>query len=416
MKLGFLFHIYQPPLQSDAVVKSIAETSYLPLIKLLKKRREFKLTLNIPLSLLEHLDRLGYLQFINDLKELIKIGQVELVGSGAYHALLTKQPQSLQEEQIILQEYCLGYYFGSRIGFDGEDSVMIKDIRGFFPPEIAINSKLLNVLDDLSYNWVAVDSTAFDPNSIITDVTVYKTADHNILLVKRNTKLSNSLSFQRDSSTTNFMDGLLDSTSIEHFIALDGETFGHHNKEGLFLLDSLLDDLLAKEVELTTITELISGVEPGQIDAIKESTWGASVEDMANNIPYPMWATPGNAVHANLWKLLEILSTNYKNDMEYTLDGYENVPLWSKDFINSIEDPAVKKQLKSFIDFHKLLASDAFWWASNKHLPNNVILSDSAFVNRYLDAVSAYVSNNESNVTSEEVNEQIAKIREMFNV
>lgn len=80
------------------------------------------------------MDKYGYYEWIDDVKNLYDNERVELVGSGAYHPLLTQLPIELMEDQIILNEKGLGYYFGSRKDFEGSPAIMLKDVKGFFPP------------------------------------------------------------------------------------------------------------------------------------------------------------------------------------------------------------------------------------------------------------------------------------------
>ena len=104
MKVGFVLHLYQPPTQSESVLRQVASECYLPLVKLIKERRDFNLTLNIPLSLVELMDKYGYSDWIVDIKELVKAERVELVGSSAYHAILSLAPVEFSDKQIILNE------------------------------------------------------------------------------------------------------------------------------------------------------------------------------------------------------------------------------------------------------------------------------------------------------------------------
>lgn len=57
MIISLLLHIYQPPTQHSFVLKEIANTCYSPLLKLLKSKKNIQLTFNIPLSLLEWLEK-----------------------------------------------------------------------------------------------------------------------------------------------------------------------------------------------------------------------------------------------------------------------------------------------------------------------------------------------------------------------
>ena len=146
-RLAFLLHIYQPPTQHEDVLKNIATSCYIPLLRTIKNKR-IPITLNIPLSLLEQMDRYGYKEWLADLKTLVEAEKVELVGSGAYHPLFSKIPTDFAEKQIILNEYALGYYFGKRGGFDGDPSIMIPNLEGFFSPELAVSMDVLKIIDD----------------------------------------------------------------------------------------------------------------------------------------------------------------------------------------------------------------------------------------------------------------------------
>ena len=132
MNIGFLFHLYQPIIQEEVTFRKVAGESYLPLVKFLKDKKYLKVTLNTPLSLLEQMDKYGYNEWLSDVKTLVESGRVELVGSGAYHPLLTKIPVDIAERQVILNEFGLGYYFGRRTGFEGESAVLVKNLNGFF--------------------------------------------------------------------------------------------------------------------------------------------------------------------------------------------------------------------------------------------------------------------------------------------
>ncbi|TFF86642.1 MAG: hypothetical protein EU517_00235, partial [Promethearchaeota archaeon] len=57
---GFLFHIYQPPVQIPPVIRQIVEESYLPIIEALKNHPDAKITLNINGTLTEQLNDFGY--------------------------------------------------------------------------------------------------------------------------------------------------------------------------------------------------------------------------------------------------------------------------------------------------------------------------------------------------------------------
>ena len=260
MNLALLLHIYQPPIQEDRIVKEISASSYIPLIKLLKNNNDLSLTLNIPLSLIYQLYVAGERELLADIKELFETEKIELTSTGAYHPLLTKIPLELAEKEVLLNELGLGYYFGKDKGFEGEEALLLKNVVGFFPPEMSINKEVLKMLDDLGYAWVAVDEASI-PNKYEGPEfgPVYSIEGLDVKVVARDRNLSNLVSFKRDSSIDDIVDAVL---MMRHdgkdaVIAMDGEFFGHHHKEGIDLLETLVSRLTELEVGFTTVSRLV---------------------------------------------------------------------------------------------------------------------------------------------------------------
>jgi len=67
------------------------------------------------------------------MKDLVRIGKVELVGSAAYHPILPKLSKNLIERQIILNEYSLGYYLGTHQNLERGECLDDQKYQGFFP-------------------------------------------------------------------------------------------------------------------------------------------------------------------------------------------------------------------------------------------------------------------------------------------
>lgn len=412
MKLALMLHLYQPEIQEAAIVKNIAETCYLPLIKLIKKRKELNLTLNIPLSLLSKMEDSGYNSWIADVKDLHKSGRVELTGTGAYHPLITSLPTHLAEQQIILQEYGLGYYFGQHTGFEGETAVLIKEVTGFFPPELAVNNTIVNQLDALGYDWVLVDETGLPPE--VENATVYSMAS-DIKLVKRNRNLSNLLSFQRSSDPTLFMESFKNQELTDVVIALDGEAFGHHNHDGILLLDAILDELEKDNILTAKVSEIVVASQSVEISSIEESSWGASDEDMLSNNPYPMWRIPGHHLHTLQWEVFDILVHNALNNLTVTLEGYENKPIWKEAVLRSIEDASIRQSMLQYIELHKILHSDQFWWASGKRIVTGVTLYAPEFIRTANSNILNYAEKYLERTQCDQVKLKINLISELLN-
>ena len=57
-----------------------------------------------------------------------------------------------------MNEYGLGYYFGSTRGFEGEPSVVLKDVGGFISSSSFVDDTVIKILNNLGYKWVAVEN------------------------------------------------------------------------------------------------------------------------------------------------------------------------------------------------------------------------------------------------------------------
>ncbi len=245
VKLGIVLHLYQPYAQIESVFKRVTAECYIPLINYIKSTKT-KLTLNIPLSTLEQFEKYGYTEVLKDLKNLYDGEIIELTGTGAYHPLLTRIPLDYAENQILLQEYGLGYFFGSHGAQDEAKQTQLKDINGFFPPELAFNPALTPVLDAMGYQWVLVEDIAVE-NNLNRPNTFFKLKDFNITFVCRNSFLSNLLSFKRDTdgnSISNHVINTLNSAVSQTLvIAFDAECLGHQedrNAASMHALHQLL--------------------------------------------------------------------------------------------------------------------------------------------------------------------------------
>jgi len=158
VKISFLLDLYQPEPTEEHIFRKVTEECYIPLLKFLKIHKGLNFTLNTPLSLLEQMDKYGYSDWLRTLKELYTAEEIDVIGSAAYHPFLTTIPQELVEEQIVLNEYGVGYYLGSHKDFEGNPAIQIRNMRGFLSPEGDIDDKVVGVLDDFGYEWVVVPS------------------------------------------------------------------------------------------------------------------------------------------------------------------------------------------------------------------------------------------------------------------
>jgi len=399
VNLAFLLHIYQPPNQDDRIVNEIAESCYLPLLKSIKNNQNIKLTLNIPLSLIYQMHTHGYDSFLAGIKELYETDRIELTSSGAYHPILTKIDPDLAEREIILNEYGLGYYFGKDKGFEGEEAIMLKNVNGFFPPEMAVDNDLLELLDNMGYAWVAVDEAAIPPQQL-TYNPVYEFKDLNIKAICRHTGLSNILSFKRNTDIEDFTDYvlMLRQKGLDAVVALDGEFFGHHNQEGIYIFETLMASLLSLDVNLTTVTELADRADEVTIDGIRDSTWGADEEHMQSGNAYPLWDNPNIPLHKPLWEILDKVSEAALKRPQNppALNGdesfdYTTFPVWDLEEIEKIDNVKLKNYFFENLLLMESLASDQFWWASSLEVGGKTMFNP-GFIQKALENYIRYAT------------------------
>lgn len=328
----------------------------------------------MPLSFLQQMYFYGYKDWLSDLKELVDQEQVELTSTGAYHALLSKLPESYINRQILLNEYGLGYYFGQHTDFEGSSCIMSKNVNGFFPPEMAVSQDVISVLNDLNYKWVIVDESAI-PIELETKngrSGVYKLEDMKINIVARDRKLSNLLSFKRDENVTEIIDAIKQSGVF----CLDGEFFGHHYKNGLFLLDSLLEELEKNYIDVVTVSEYVKYAQKTSLSSITESTWTTSDAHLKSNDLYPNWDQKNNEYHKIQWEIhnntLDVFEPLFNKKIKIDEEKLHALPIWDYNSLSGLDDKQLAHHLKLQNLVLRSSQSDVFWWEST----NTAFLSD----------------------------------------
>jgi alpha-amylase/alpha-mannosidase (GH57 family) len=382
VNLAFLLHLYQPPTQTESAFKVITQECYNPLVKLIKSHTEVKFTLNCPLSLLEHFDRFGYHDLLKQLKDLGENERVEFTGSAAYHSLLPKISKNMRDHQVLMNEYGLGYYLGQRTGFEGENSVMVKGIRGFFAPELALKNEVATQLGELGYEWIAADETALQ-SDVVSSIdfkspSIYELQGSDVKLVIRDTALSNMISFKRDGEIADVIDYLqfLNSKGTECVVvALDGEVFGHHNPDGIYFLENLLDALPQLAIEVVTVNDLVNDCHRKPLDGIRECTWSSVAGENEEDI-YPFWSAKNNKIQKELWALMALVDKQFgKIVAPPNLEGYENIATWKTEELHKIANPEWITFLETAVLTYKAMHSDQLWWASGKTVYDKVLYS-----------------------------------------
>jgi predicted glycosyl hydrolase (DUF1957 family) len=340
------------------------------------------------------MDRYGYYSWIADIKELVRVGKLEIIGSAAYHPILSKLPKNMIEKQIILNEYGLGYYLGDQQNLEGEPAILLHNVVGFFSPELSVSERVLSVVDSLGYKWMAIDESAipFDLN-YQHKYGVYQYKDYSAKLVCRNRSFSNMLSFKRDLDTDDIVDSLKFFKANERSFAIimDGEFFGHHYGEGFLIFDKLVESAKLLDIGFVTMSEYVEDDCCSLLKDFTEASWGASDDDMSNGNPYPMWSSPQNEVHKLQWDLINQVLELHSNDTFLTEnDDYATLPIWNAEGLSKITNLVLRKKVAKEVLLQKALHSDQFWWASKETLPAGEYLYDENMIKRGLQIIENF--------------------------
>jgi len=398
VNLAFLLHIYQPPIQESKKVEEITKTSYLPLLKTIKSKLNFNLTLNIPLSLSYLLHATSADETVGLIREMFESEKIELTSTGAYHPLLTKIPDYLIEKEIVLNERGLAYYYGKDKGFEGEDALVIKNVTGFFPPEGAINQHVVELLDKMGYSWVFADDVAVPhDHSYRSYNPVYQMENMNIKIAVRNKGISDMLCFKRYGDSKDLLAQILymRQEGKDLILALDGEFFGHHYKEGIFFLNTFVDELCEMGINLVTVEELIEKNDAVPLKEVIESSWGASKDQIDAGISYPLWDVDDNELHKLLWEVQKKVVSVAEKDSSIEIKNYdemfETFPLWDLEKLNEIKDVDIKNEIYESILLMQSVHSDQFWWASDVDVEGRK-LHKPTFVKKAINLYNKYAT------------------------
>lgn len=336
-----LLHFYQPPTQELRITKSVLETCYLPLLKMLSGKSGFGLTLDISGSLMVQLEQSGADEFFDQIKKLIADGKAEIVNSAMYHPLMPITPKDVLERQIVKNSQTLKDLFG------------VESTSGFFPPELAVNKETLGIVKS---NYIFVDENAPEPKSG-EQMSIAK-LDGKYLLINNRQVGEMFRSYPEKLSVETVVNLIQKSSSEENLIvsANDAELFGHHYAERLQVLADLLD---SKEIKFITASEAIDKFSGNvkTLSGIKDSTW----QDCQN---FDLWNK--NILQEEYLELLKTVYMLTKGSLEGVAEDLldqaysscylywlSNWPWWHPDLVGTGAGNLIKCVRMSNIDNQK---------------------------------------------------------------
>jgi predicted glycosyl hydrolase (DUF1957 family) len=317
--INFL-HIYQPARSDAHIIKEAVDLSYLRIVKALEKNPQIKFNLNITACLLLKLEERGYSSLIKRIESLINNGQIEILGSAAYHALLPL----VKEEEVVWQikenERVLKRFFPKA------------KIKGFFFPEMAYSPKVARIVKELGYSWLILDEISFASKSELDFNQVYKDKNSGLKVIFRSRKYSNCY------VPLEILSIIKNKEEIDHPIisATDGELYGLRHNDSKKIFEKTLKN---NNINTILISDYLKDKKTKEVN-IRRSSWESTEKELKNNNPYNLWFNKDNEVHINLWKFVKFVNSvldKYKKDPNY---------YWAR------------------WHFVRGLASCTFWWAS----------------------------------------------------
>lgn len=310
---AIVLHFYQPPTQEDEITWNILTFCYLPLLRMLDSKSNFGITINITECLKDQLKKLEAKEFFDLIDKLVESGKVELLASAKYHPILPLVPKEALNRHIY-----------------GDSKA-----RCFFPPELAINSEVLNALN---FSLVLIDESSL---SIKAPLVQYK----NKHLLVNDRKICDLLrAYQGNLKLDQIIDLLKPGLNIT---VNDAELFGHHYSERLEVLSKLLD---STEIRFLTVSRA-------------DERFGRDIP-LANDIKPSTWQ---NCQEFNLWskndlqkKYMKLLEKNLEDDQAFSscfLYWLSNWPWWHPGFVQKGIDSMKKSEeteafLKDMWDYH----------------------------------------------------------------
>jgi predicted glycosyl hydrolase (DUF1957 family) len=333
--VNFLFHIYQPPVQTEKILAQIVQQSYEPLTRKICEYSDLKFTLNVNFSLVELLNE-SFPDVIANIKTAHEFGSLELTATGAYHPIFPLVPPAEVEKQLD-------------INLRGNQRLLTAAFRpkGVFPPELALTCGLVPLFKTLGYQWtIADDGNLRSYGSDVPYNKIYSVDDFAVFF-RSNTWANRFAQYSGQwAHGSDFVSELLGSMNAwmgndEGYviIALDGETFGHHHPElDERFLGEVFEALRKAQSRIRTahLSDLYQCF-PLESGFVPPGTWSTDQPDTQNRDYFSWWKSNRNRIHQLQWQFTRLVLEAVRN-----LEG--------------------NTELNERMD--KALYSCQFWWAS----------------------------------------------------
>lgn len=293
-------HAYQPPTQPKSVINGILAESYEPVIRAVEENPCIFLSLDIAKSLGERLPP----SFLLRIKNLYDKRRIALVNTAAYHYLLPLCPDWVVKRQLEL----------NRI-FYREELIRNDELTGIFLPELAFSPRLAQTILGAGFKWVLADDVPFvwkrhklplafrAPQNWVAWMRGCRILLRSSLWSEKIARgeYKDGNKFAEEMLTEHKMWRLACNNTQDSYIilAMDFETFGHHHQGaiGNFLIpffEAITE--FGRECKPVSLAAIVNHF-PAVPAFMPAGSWATSQEDLAQNIPYPLWNHPANPFH-----------------------------------------------------------------------------------------------------------------------
>lgn len=309
--VNFLFHIYQPPVQADKVLRDIVQQSYDSLTRLIRDFSNLRFTLNVNFSLVELLHQ-RFPEILDNIRTAYEAGTLELTATGAYHPIFPLIPGPEVDRQI-------------KINNEGNRRLLSDRFKpeGVFPPELAVTGALLPFFKSLGYKWTIVDDSNLQHyGAPVPYNKVYSFEDFGVFcrsnfwanrFANYKGQWARGREFVNELITS--LDGWMGAGDGYVIIALDGETFGHHQASlgARFLTDlfGALEDA-GDLLQTAHLSELYRQF-PLEPHFVPPGSWSTDAADIRNRDYFSWWKSHFNPIHQLQWRFTNLVLEKVRN-------------------------------------------------------------------------------------------------------
>jgi len=265
------------------IFEKVAKNSYQPtnkvLIDLLKRHKNFKLSLSISGVALDQMEEYSP-KTLKSFRELFKTGKVEILSETYYHSLAFFYSLEEFERQVDMHRRKIKKLFG-------QNPIVFRNT------ELSYNNDLAKWAEQKSYEGILTEGW----RQILKDKSpnfLYQPKGTNkIKVFLRNSRFSNDIAFRFSNkewpgwplTSKKFTDWVTEAKGDTINLFMDYESFGEHQQKssGIFeFLKEIPDEITKKGWIFKTVSETIKSCEPkGEFDIPKVLTWADTERDLS---------------------------------------------------------------------------------------------------------------------------------------